>query len=230
MSNQDLYAILDSLPGATVSGTKQERIDRIVEYFANLVIRRVSPQADPAEIYYEYFVELARRDRENLLTNKVIKKDRNMDAAFEEAARYLFREKLGVEMLASAGSDHADGVLELSSGEIMMWDTKSKESVYTFPASHVSQFKRYIRDSDRRVSNFLVIAPEIDDSALENAARLKVESRQDTDVALISAEDLKQVADDWASEGHEKPFNLEVFNITGRLDRQTLQRRIALFS
>lgn len=229
LTNKELYEILGGLAGANVSGSKQERTNRIIDYFANLVIKPVPSEADPGERYYGYFVELAHRDRENLLANKVIKKDRNMDAAFEEGARYLFANRLGLESLPTPGSDHADGVLELSSGDLFMWDTKSKESVYAFPASHVTQFKRYIRDADRRVSCFLVIVPEIDERAEHNAARLKFESREDTDVALIAAEDLKWVAEDWVARGEEHPFNLEVFNITGVLNRDILRRRMEMF-
>lgn len=229
LTNKELYEILGGLPGANVSGSKQERNSRIIDYFANLVTKHVSPEADPGERYYGYFVELAHRDRENLLANKVIKKDRHMDAAFEEGARYLFANRLGLESVTTPGSDHADGVLELASGDLFMWDTKSKESMYAFPASHVTQFKRYIRDADRRVSCFLVIVPEIDERAEHNAARLKFESREDTDVALISAEDLKWVADEWVARGEDHPFNLEVFNITGILDRDVLRRRMGMF-
>lgn len=229
LTTNELYELLGDLPGANVSGSKQERIDRIIDYFTKLVIKRVSPEADPAERYYEYFVELAHRDRENLLANKVIKKDRQMDGAFEKGARHLFTAKLGLELLLMSGSDHPDGILELPSGDLLMWDTKSKESVYTFPASHVRQFKRYIRDADRRVSCFLVIVPEIDASAAESAARLKVESKQDTDVAVIAAEDLKWVAEEWVANHPGEAFNPEVFNITGVLDRRALRQRLRLF-
>ena len=228
LTNAELYDFLNALPGATVSGSKQERTDRIIDYFTKLVIKRVSPEADPGELLYQYFVELGCRDRENLLANKVIKKDRHMDAAFEEGARYLFTRKLGLELLPTRGSDHPDGALELPSGDLLMWDTKSKETVYTFPASHLRQFKRYIRDATQRVSCFLVVVPEIDNSSHENAARLKIESRDDTDVALITAEDLKWLAEEWG--GSDRAINPEVFNITGILDRAMLRTRMKLFS
>jgi hypothetical protein len=64
-----------------------------------------------------------------------------------------------------------------------MWDNKSKESVYELPPSHQKQFKRYIRESPVRVACFLVIAPSISPAAAHAAARLKIESGTDTDVA-----------------------------------------------
>lgn len=230
LSNRDLYEICSSLPGANVSGTKGERRDRIIEYFGNLVVKNVPEKAEPGERYYEYLVELAHRDRENLLANNVIRKDKDMDGAFEEGTRYLFREKLGLDLLPMSGSEHADGCVEFRpDGDLLLWDTKSKEDVYGFPRSHLRQFKRYIRDSERRVSCFLVIVPEIGDGAEQTAARLKVESRSDTDVALITADDLKWLAEEWARRGRSKSLNVEVLNMTGVLDRRLLDQRLRLF-
>lgn len=230
LSNTDLYDLCKSLPGANVSGTKDAKIQRVIDYFDNLVIKAVEEEAPPGRRYYEYFVELARRDRENLLANKIIQKDLGMNSAFEEGTRYLFREKLGLELIDMPGSDHADGCLEFEpDGDLLLWDTKSKESVYSLPDSHVRQFKRYIRDSQRRVSCFLVIAPEIADEAELKAARLKAESQSDTDVALVAAEDLKWMAEEWIKMAKSDRFDIEVLNVTGILDRSKLERRMRLF-
>lgn len=191
----------------------------------------MSDEADPRELYFQYYEELARRDRQNLLSNNVIGKDKHMDSAFEEATRYLFEQKLGLVHLSTPGSEHADGVLEFGHGDVLfMWDTKSKESDYTFPNVHLNQFKRYIRDSERRVTCFLVIAPRVQPVALENALRLKVQSGTDTDVALIEAEDLKWMAEEWTDYAKSNGvFDLQVLNYTGILDRATLQQRMRLF-
>lgn len=230
LTNQELYDVCSALPGAKVSGTKGERIDRIIDYFANLIVRDVSVEASPGERYYQYFVELAARDRENLLTNKVIRKDRDMEGAFEEATRFLFTEKLGLDLENQPGSDHCDGCLRFGKQrELFMWDNKSKETVYSFPPTHLRQFKRYIRDATERVSCFLIIVPEIADGAERNAARLKVECGTDTDVALITAEDLLWIAEQWASRARNEPFSLDVFNMTGILSRPVLEQRMKLF-
>lgn len=230
LSSDDLYSILSSLPGAKVSGSKERRLHRLIEYFDKMVFREVPDEASPAEIYYQYLPELAARDREILLANKVIRKDREMESAFEMGTCHLFSEKLGLELLGSDGSDHCDGWFEIGKrGDVFMWDNKSKETTYTFPPSHLRQFKRYIRDCSQRVACFLVIAPEIADEAAQMAARLKIESGTDTDVALIAAEDLKWVADEWTSLSDGKKFDPEVFNLTGILDRTTLESRLRLF-
>lgn len=229
LGNEELYELCKALPGANVSGTKDEKVQRVIDYFANLVVKEISEEAEAGELYFEYLVELARRDRENLLANKVVSKDREMDAAFEEGVRWLFENRLHLEHLAVEGSDHSDGCIEFrSGGDLLMWDTKSKEGVYTFPASHVTQFKRYIRDSLRRVSCFLVIVPEIGDGVEETAARLKIESKADTDVAVITAEDLKWFADAWEDSSSKDSLDPEIFNVTGVLDRSLVEKRVRL--
>jgi hypothetical protein len=231
LATDDLYSILSSLPGAKVSGSKNDRIARIIEYFDKMIFKEVPDEVAPGELFYRYFVELAARDREILLANKVIRKDREMEGAFEEATKYLFGEKLGLDFVALEGSDRPDGCIALGGrrDDIMMWDNKSKESIYEFPPSHLRQFKRYIRDSAKRVACFLVIVPSIADNAAHMAARLKVESGTDTDVALITAEDLLWTAEHWAERGNGTPFTVEVFNATGILNRETLKQRIRLF-
>jgi hypothetical protein len=229
LTSSELYEILDGLAGATVSGTKGERIQRIIDYFVHLVIKDVPEEASPAERYYEYLVGLARRDRESLLANEVISKDRDMNAAFEEGTRFLFEERLGLKLLQMSGSDHPDGAVELGNGDLLMWDTKSKEDVYRFPRSHIRQFKRYIRDSGRRVSVFLVIVPEVESDAESRAGLLKAQSGHDTDVPIVTAEDLKWIAGEWTEFASGPDFDPEVFNTTGVLTRGELEERMRMF-
>lgn len=230
LMNEDLYSLLDSLPGAKVSGSKQKRMDRIIDYFANRTIREVPVDDDPRRTYYEYLVELAKRDRENLYANDIVSKDIDIERAFEEGTRYLFEEKLGLDLVDLDGSERPDGAIEFTDGKgLLMWDNKSKEDVYTFPKSHVRQFNRYIREADERVSCFLVITPGIGDKAQKNMHVLKAKSPDDTDVALITAEDLKWVTENWKNRARKDRFNLEVFNLTAVLNRQRLIQRMDMF-
>lgn len=230
LANEDLHGFLSKLPGAKVSGSKAARVERIIDYFDKMVFRDVPEEAAPGERYFQYLDELARRDREILLANKVIGKDLHMEGAFEEGTRYLFSERLGLELIKMPGSDHADGAFAIGKrGDVVLWDNKSKETVYTFPPSHMKQFKRYIRDSEPRVACFLIIVPVIGEGAGQMAARLKIESGSDTDVALITAENLKWVAEQWSVRANGKPFTPEVLNVTGILDRPALEQRMKLF-
>lgn len=230
LSNQDLYEVCKALPGAKVGGTKQERIDRLIDYFSTLVTKEVPDEVSQGERFYRYLVELAHRDRESLLANQVIRKDIDMERAFEEGTRFLMTEKLGLELVSMSGSDHPDGCFRLKRSEnLLMWDNKSKESVYDFPDAHVRQFKRYIRDASHRVSCFLVIVPDVGEDAGMTAQKLKVASGVDTDVALISAENLVWIAEKWPSYAKNGSFDPEVFNHTGVLTRNVLDQRMQLF-
>ena len=230
LSNDELYELCKKLPGFNVSGSKATRISNIISHFDKLRVVACDETSDDREKYYEYYVELATRDRENLLTNKVISKDKDMDLAFEEGTRYLFEKKLGLVLEPMAGSEHADGVLKFpKSKELFMWDTKSKETIYEFQNDHFNQFRRYILNSTERVNCFMVIAPKISDKADENAYRLKTQSNSDTDVSLISADDLKWVAENWSSSSTNGKFSLDVFNFTGVLDRGSLKKRMKIF-
>ena len=138
--------------------------------------------------------------------------------------------KLGLELIQMPGTEHPDGCFHLRrSADLVMWDNKSKETVYDFPESHIKQFKRYIRDSLDRVSCFLVIVPEIGAGAAMSALRLKAESGRDTDVALVTASDLVWLAEHWPAYSKNGSFDPEVFNQTGVLDRQVLEQRMKLF-
>ena len=232
LSSRELYKLCSSLPGVSVGGTKAQRIQRIIGYFANLITKEVSDEASPGERYYKYLPELARRDRENLLANQIITKDIDIERGFEAATRFLFESRLGVELMEMGGSEHPDGCVRMggrrrTSGDVLMWDNKSTESAYSFPPSHLRQFKRYIRDSVDPVECFLVIAAKPDDSAMERVWQLAAQC--DTNVAVIAAEDLGWVAEEWWSRNPDGRFDLEVLNMTGILSRPILEQRMRLF-
>ncbi|MCB0642142.1 MAG: hypothetical protein KDC44_10900, partial [Phaeodactylibacter sp.] len=229
LSNEDLYEICSTLPGVKVSGTKQEKIERIIDYFSTILTREIDENASPAENYYTYLENLAGRDREILLTNKIIQKDIDMERAFEEGTRFLFREKLGFELLPMPGNEHPDGCIRMANGHLLMWDNKSKESEYTFPSSHYNQFRRYILDAPDRVSCFLIIVPKVNTEASKTTRKLKVACGNETDIAIITAEDLKWLAEQWSSKKENTNFNLHVFSFTGLLDRQQLQEQMEIF-
>ncbi len=232
LSSRELYKLCSSLPGVSVGGTKAQRIQRIIGYFANLITKEVSDEASPGERYYKYLPELARRDRENLLANQIITKDIDIERGFEAATRFLFESRLGVELMEMSGSEHPDGCVRMggrrrTSGDVLMWDNKSTESAYSFPPSHLRQFKRYIRDATDPVECFLVVVAKPDDSAMERVWQLAAQC--DTNVAVIAAEDLGWVAEEWWSRNPDGRFDLEVLNMTGILSRPILEQRMKLF-
>lgn len=231
LTSSELSDLCGDLPGLIKSGTKDEKIERVLDYFSNLVVKDID-DSDPREKYYEYIEELAARDLNNLLGNKIITKPNEIETAFEKGTRYLFEQKLNHALVEFDGNEHADGGVHFRDTEsILLWDNKSKDdgNAYKFPDGHFRQFRRYIRNEagrNNRVSCFLIIVPTINSSAKQNAVRLKAESKQDTDVALITAENLKMVAEDWENHSNREQFNLHIFNHTGILDRETLKERM----
>ncbi len=229
LKTNELADLCRKLPGVAVAGSKADRIDRLISYFDSLVTKEPEESDDPRAVYYQYFEEFAKRDNQNLYQRKLIRHDRDMESGFEEGTRYLFEVKLGQELIEMPGVEHADGGARFPNGELLLWDNKGKENIYTFPQSHFNQFRRYIRESVQRVNVFLVVVPTYDDQAARlQAMKLKHDSGTDSDVAVISAEDLKWVAENWMAHSASGVFSLEVFNMTGLLDRPTLEERLSV--
>jgi len=233
LSSDDLYGVCSNIPSLTVSGTKNERIDRLINYFSKLVIKDFVEE-DTGQKFYEYLEQLAERDIDNLLGNNIVKDHDYIDKAFEEGTKYLFQEILNIPLLEFSGNEHADGAVKFGNESILLWDNKSRKNgePYTFPDVHLKQFKRYIRnerEGNRRVSCFLIVTANIDPAANRNAVKLKAHSGVDTDVAIITAENLKLVAQKWRKYSKGDQFNLHIFNTTGILDWETLRDRMDLF-
>ncbi|QQK81264.1 SAP domain-containing protein [Salicibibacter cibi] len=228
LSSSDLTQFLRTLEGVNISGTKEDKVQNIIDYFENITVRVDSDPTDERSIYYDFFEELASRNYKSLRTNKVIDKDVNVEKYFEEGTKYLFEKKLGLQIEEMPGSKHADGKIKMDAKTSLLWDNKSTEKPYTFPEEHVEQFLSYIRSEKTKVSMFVIIAHDFSPEAATQAQKLKVFSEGDTGVALIKAEDLKFVAENWKDySGHKSPyFDLQVFNLTQVLDRKLLSSRM----
>ena len=234
LDNQRLSDLCRSLPELKVSGTKDEKVSRIIRYFDQLANISNAVSEDSRETYYNYFEFLARLDMANLLSKKIIKNESDAANAFEKATHYLFETKLNHKPELLKGSENPDGCLKFNArGDLMFWDNKAfMHGKYNFPNDHLRQFKRYIMDSDvrgERVNCFLIIVPDVDDSAKLNTLKLKHESGTDTDIAIITASNLKWLAEEWSSKNSGKPLNLEVFNDTGILSKEELKERLKVF-
>ena len=235
LSNTRLTEICKKLPEVKSSGKKEERINKIIKYFDELINIDVDKTEDERVIYYKFFEQIAKKDMANLIGKKIVKHERDVELAFEKATTYLFEKKFNHKILKQKGTEHSDGCLKFGRNpELFMWDNKTKiQEKYKFPNSHLRQFKRYIRDAYRegkRVNCFLIIVPDFEESAKDNAIRLKYESGIDTDVCVISAENLKWIAEEWSKNNEGKSFSLQVFNKTGLLKKDEIKSRMQLFS
>lgn len=227
-NTKELSDILRKLEGAKVTGKKKEKIQNIIDYYEVLSSPTSSDPTDDRSRLFDFYEELAARDYKTLRVNKIIEKDVEVEKYFEEATRYIFERKFGIDVLEMEGTRHADGKLQFNKQEVVLWDNKSTEESYHFPENHFNQFLRYIRAEGMRVTLFLIIVQDYTNEAVAQAQKLKAFSEEDTDVALIKASDLKYVADEWESFSDQKvpAFSLQVFNMTGELTRNMLLSRM----
>src|SRR5690625_5053203 len=183
---------------------KKEKVQNIIDYYEMLSAPTSSDPTDERARLYDFYEEIASRDYKTLRVNKVIEKDIEVDNYFEEATRYIFERKFGLNLDEMEGTRHADGKIQFNGTDVVLWDNKSTEKPYTFPENHFNQFLRYIRSEEMRVTLFLVIVHDYTKEAVEQAQKLKAFSEQDSDVALIRASDLVYVAEQWKSYSDRK--------------------------
>ena len=198
-----------------VSGTKSERISRIIEFYDNL-FEKDEDLTDEREIWYKYLNEFACRDIEFLRRQQLIEKDIEVERKFEEATDFLFEKLLKHKPLSQVGSNHSDGAVSFRD-ELIFWDNKSKESPVHLK-DHIRQFDGYIRSSEKRVFGFLVIAPSFTEESNMLAMQYQVENG--TTLTLLTAAELKEVAERWvqksAKAGSQDPFPLGYLVQQGR--------------
>lgn len=210
------------------SGTIEERVQRVITHFSELR-PRLDPQVDERSLWYEFFTDLALRNRDLLRAQHLIEKDLEMEAKFEHATQYLFQTKLGHTPLKQPGSDRPDGLLSLKS-DYLMWDNKSKDPPGLFHLKDcLAQFDRYMNAADKRVPIFLVIAPAFTEESEVETVKYHAE-HFDRNIVLITAGELKALAEEWASplnKNRETPFPLGLLAASGRFDRRKLGKLTA---
>ena len=199
--------------GLMVSGNKASLIERILEYYDTL--RKIEVKStDERETLIPYYEMIANRDLKNLRANGVIDKDLKCEHLFEEATNYIFEKMLLNKPLTLTGTEHPDGKLSFKD-KYIMWDNKSKESPVNLK-DHIQQFERYIKTSDKDVVVFIVIAPCFTPQSVQECVAFSLNN--DTQILLITAEELKTVAEKWSKNHSGEMFNLGYFKQNGRFD------------
>lgn len=201
-----------SLP---ISGTKAELIDRIIEYYDNIKQINVD-ESDERQLYYEFFEELAHRNLKELRQQNIIDKDLECEHKFELATNYLFEKKLKVKPLIMSGTEHSDGMLSFNN-KLILWDNKSKETDVNL-IDHIKQFDRYIKNAEKPVAVFMVIAPSFTENSAAECAKYSMQN--DTLILLITATELKNLAEQWSQNNKgDEPFPLGYFKQNGRFNK-----------
>lgn len=202
-------------------GSVEERVHRVVAHF-DALRPQVQAEADERAGWYDFYTELAWRDRATLRAQHVIDKDIEIEAKFEGATRYLFSELLNHSPLQQSGSNHPDGLVSLGA-RYLMWDNKSKETPVSLK-DHIGQFHDYIERTDKHVPVFLVIGPDFTEDSEAEAIRYHAKYFE-RNILLITADELKTLAEEWASpenRNREEPFPLGYLATTGRFDRKSI--------
>ncbi len=214
---EDLYNWCAEL-GLSVSGNKRALIERILEYYDN--IRRIELKTeDSREKFVSVFEQLASRDLKFLRANNIIDKDLQCERYFEDATNYIFEKMLLNKPLTLTGNDHPDGKLTFKD-KYIMWDNKSKETDVNL-RDHILQFDRYIKTSDKDVVVFMVIAPSFTEQSVQECVDYSLNN--DTQILLITANELKTVAELWNQKHKGEMFNLGYFKQNGRFDIKLLK-------
>ncbi len=217
MNVEDLSSWCSDL-GLNIYGAKKVLIDRILEYYDNL--RRIELKTeDHREKLVSVYSELARRDLKFLRTNNIIDKDLQCEHYFEDATNYIFEKMLLNKPLTLTGTDHPDGKLSFKD-KYIMWDNKSKEKPVNLK-DHILQFDRYIKSADKDVVVFMVIAPDFTPQSVQECVDYSLNN--DTQILLITADELRAVADSWCKNHSGEIFNLGYFKQNGRFDINLLK-------
>ena len=203
--------------GLMVSGTKNAIIERILNYYDSM--RRIELKTeDEREKLVPVYEQLAARDLKFLRSNNIIEKDLQCEHFFEDATNYMFEKMLLNKPLTLTGSEHPDGKLSFKD-KYIMWDNKSKESKVNLK-DHIQQFDRYIKTSEKEVVVFMVIAPDFTSQSEQECVDYSLNN--DTQILLITANELKTVAETWAKKHPGEIFNLGYFKQNGRFNIKLL--------
>ena len=231
LDNDALDELFANFPGEKRPAMRAVKIRHLISYFDRFV-KPVGPTPpDPERTYYDYLVELASRQYGVLRAASVIEQDQNVDRAFERGVRYAFSSLLGYPVIRFTGSAHADGGVVAKKGRMVLWDCKSALKPYALTEPKCAQFLQYVAKEDPNVvCPFLVFSGEFTGDSEARALALKARCRPGTEIALMTAADLKWLADKWSTEYPGKRLPLDVLAHSGLLNREILKMRLELFA
>lgn len=198
-----------------IYGSKPELINRIIAYYDEIKQIQCSEE-DDREILYRFYCDLASRNLSTLRQQGIIAKDLECEHKFETATNYIFEKIFRIKPLIMSGTEHPDGTLSFND-KLIMWDNKSKETDVSL-AEHIKQFDRYIKNSVKPVSVFMVIGPSFTADSQRECAKYAMSN--DTIILLITAHELKTLAETW-SKAHSEDADalpLGVFKQNGRFN------------
>ncbi len=206
--------------GLKSSGSKQTVTERLISFYDDLTFEERETQ-DEREEWYNNYELLASRAYSDLKAKKLITKDLEIEHQFEKATDFLFETKLNLKIDRSRKVTKADGRIPLENQTVILWDCKSVENAVSLQDHLDNQFDGYMRkeaEKGFRPLAFMVIGPSFTPQSTKLAHQYK--ARTNWDVALIQADALKYLADQWATNYPKKPFPVGLFNRTEVIDKE----------
>ena len=226
--DKDKLSTLCSGFGMRSSGAKAELVARLIDFYDDLTFEeRVT--RDAREEWYSNYELLARRAYAELRAKKLITKDLEIEHMFEDATAFLFSARLRVPCDMTRKDNRADGRLHLDNDQCILLDCKSAEVAVNLQDHLDTQFDGYLRKevgNGKHPIGFLVIAPAFTPQSIRLAYQYK--ARTNWDVALITAEGLRHLADRWAATGGGKPFPVRLLNKTELIDKDRAEFLLSL--
>jgi hypothetical protein len=232
LEDKAIDELFANFPGEKRPAMRAVKIRHLIAHFERFASVHVEPPTDdPDGAYFNYLVELGSRQYDHLRAANVIHRDQSVDRFFERAVRYAFRRFFGHPSVEFKGSAHADGGVKARNGRMALWDCKSSLTPYALTEARCAQFLQYVqRESPTVVSPFLVISGGFTEDSTGRALTLKANCPPGTEVGLLSAGDLKWLAERWEREYPGKRLPLDVLAYTGILDRDTIEFRLKTFA
>lgn len=209
LNSRDLISWLKDI-GLSLSGSKSDKISKIVEYYDNISLSNQETE-DERSIWFEYYEALASRNIELLRKDGIVNKDNEIEKLFEKATYYAFETMLKHVPQKVAGTERPDGILSFKES-IIMWDNKSKERDVNLN-DHIKQFERYISTSQKEVIAFIVIGPSFTNNSVDIAERFSL--MNDTFITLITAKQFKELCVRWSNNDQKDPLPLNYFRKSG---------------
>jgi hypothetical protein len=221
-------AEMSRLVGLKSSSKKAELIHELIEFYDDLTVEERETQDDREEWYNNYEL-LASRSYADLRAKKLIGKDLDVEHQFEKATDFLFEVMLGLEIDASRKTTKVDGRIMLENGECILWDCKSVEKLVNLQDHLEDQFDLYMRREREKGSKplgFFVIGPGFTTHSIKLAYQYK--ARTNWDIALICADALKHLADQWYALEEKKSFPIRLLNQTELIDKDRVEFLLSL--
>ena len=233
LDDDDLDNLFVNFPNQKRPALRAVKIRHLISHFdrCSKSVELVSEDEEPDRSYYVYLVELASRQYEVLRAANIIEHDQNVDRAFERGVRYAFSKMLGHPAIQLTGSAHPDGGVAAKNGKMVLWDCKSAIRAYSLTEPKCAQFLQYVsKEAPNVVCPFLIFSGSFTNESAARALALKANCRPGTEIALMTAAELKWLADKWSKDYSGRVLPLDVLAHSGFLNTEVLELRLKLFA